>query len=142
MCGETDVPEKRPDRTLGGVHDTFWDYCAKGELRLQKCEPCGHYTWPPLEACEACGNGELTWQRLSGRGTVASWCTFERDYYYGVMPVPYDNVLVELEEGPLFLSNPQGFTWRETEIGMPVALAFVECEDSNGTFNLPVFAKA
>ena len=25
--------EKRPDRTLGGNHDTFWDWCGKGELR-------------------------------------------------------------------------------------------------------------
>jgi len=136
------MPQKRPDRTLGAPHDSFWDWCAKGELRLQECTGCGHYTWPPLEACEVCGSGELTWQRMSGRGRIASWCTFERDYYYGTMPLPYDTILVELEEGPLFLSNPEGFTWRDIAIGMPVQLTFLDCEDSAGAFSLPVFAKA
>ena len=56
---------------------------------------------------------------MSGRGTIASWCTFERDYYYGLLPIPWDTILVELEEGPLFISNPQGFTWRD--ITEPVA---------------------
>lgn len=134
------LTEKRPDRTLGGPHSEFWDWCAKGELRLQKCTSCGQYTWPPTEACEACG-GAMEWQRMSGRGKLASWCTFERPYYGDMMPVPYDTILVELEEGPLFLSNPQGYTWREMEVGMPVALAFVDCEDTNGGFQLPVFAR-
>jgi uncharacterized OB-fold protein len=135
------VPEKRPGRTLGGPHSAFWDWCAKGELRLQRCAACGKLSWPPVEACEHCGGGALTWERMSGRGTVAGWCTFERDYYGGIMPVPYDNILVELDEGPMFLSNPDGFTWREVAIGMPVTLRFVECEDANGVFQLPVFAK-
>ena len=136
------MPEKRPDRTLGPPHDTFWEWCAKGELRLQRCSACGQYSWPPLEACEHCGSRELAWERMSGRGTIASWCTFERDYYGGILPIPWDTILVELEEGPMFLSNPQGFSWRDIEIGMPVTLAFVECEDSAGTFSLPVFERA
>ena len=136
------MPEKRPDRTLGPPHDTFWEWCAKGELRLQRCSACGQYSWPPLEACEHCGSRELAWECMSGRGTIASWCTFERDYYGGILPIPWDTILVELEEGPMFLSNPQGFSWRDIEIGMPVTLAFVECEDSAGTFSLPVFERA
>lgn len=136
------MPEKRPDRTLGGPHDEFWNWCGKGELRLQQCSGCSGYSWPPVESCEHCGGGGLTWAPMSGRGTVASWCTFERDYYGGVMPVPYDNILVELEEGVLFLSNPRDFTWRDIVVGMAVELAFTECEDTNGRFSLPVFAKA
>ena len=135
------MPQKRPDRTLGGPHDAFWDWCARGELWLQTCTSCGHRTWPPVEACEACGSGGLDWERMSGRGRIASWCTFERDYYQGTLPLPYDTILVELEEGPLFLSNPAGFTRQEIEIGMPVALTFVDAEDSAGPFRLPVFAK-
>ena len=33
--------EKRPDRTLGLNHDTFWDWCGKGELRLQRIDAGG-----------------------------------------------------------------------------------------------------
>jgi uncharacterized OB-fold protein len=76
---------------------------------------------------------------MSGRGKLVSWCTFERDYYDRLLPMPWETILVELEEGPLFISNPQGFTWRDVTFGMPLRLAFVECEDDVGTFNLPVF---
>lgn len=79
---------------------------------------------------------------MSGRGTIVSWCTFERDYYNGLLPIPYDTILVELEEGPLFLGNPRGFGWRDITAGMAVKLAFLDCEDSAGPFRLPVFERA
>lgn len=135
------MAEQRPGRTLGGPHSEFWDWCARGELRVQRCEACGHRTWPPLEACENCGAAELSWDRMSGRGTIASWCSFERDYYGGILPMPWDTILVELEEGVMFLSNPKGFTCREIAVGMAVKLAFIEAEDANGRFSLPVFER-
>jgi uncharacterized OB-fold protein len=136
------VAERRPDRARGPVHDEFWAWCAKGELRLQRCAACGRYSWPPVQACEHCGGEHLEWAAMSGRGRVASWCTFERGYYEGVLPIPWNVILVELEEGPLFLSNPKGFTWAEISPDMPVRLSFVDCEDSAGAFHLPVFEKA
>jgi uncharacterized OB-fold protein len=136
------MAEKRPDRTRGGRHDEFWAWCGQGELRLQSCAACGRLCWPVVDACEHCGSDRLEWARMSGRGRIASWCTFEHDYYGGVLPIPYETILVELEEGPLFVSNPVGLTWREIAYGMPVKLAFLACEDSAGSFQLPVFAKA
>jgi len=133
------VPQRRPNRTLGPGHDEFWNWCQKGELRLQRCEDCSQYCWPAVQRCEHCDGTRLAWRPMSGRGTLVSWCTFERDYYDRLLPMPWETILVELEEGPLFISNPQGFTWREVAYGMPLALAFVECEDEAGTFNLPVF---
>jgi uncharacterized OB-fold protein len=134
--------QKRPGRTLGPGHDTFWGYCAERELRLQRCGACEKFAWPVVPACEHCGSADLRWERCSGRGRLVSWSTFERDYYQGVIPIPYDNILVELEEGPLFLSNPAGFTWAEAKPGMAVQVAFVACEDAAGRFELPVFEKA
>jgi uncharacterized protein len=133
------MAEKRPNRTLGPGHDTFWEHCAKGELRLQKCGSCSGLTWPVRETCELCGHGELTWERMSGRGKVVSWCSFERDYYHAMLPMPWDCILVELEEGPLFMSNPKGFTWRAIEPDMAVKVSFIACEDDGGAFSLPVF---
>ncbi len=129
----------RPPRTLGGVHETFWEYCGKGELRLQRCNDCQHITWPATEACESCGGKALSWEKMSGRGQLVSWCTFERDYYGGMLPMPWDTILVELEEGVMFISNPEGFSNDEAEPGMSVEVHFVECEDKNGAFKLPVF---
>ncbi len=135
------MTEKRPDRTLGNNHDTFWDWCGQGELRLQRCAGCDHMHWPVVQKCENCGTRAFAWERMSGRGKVVSWTTFERDYYRGLMPLPYDTILVELEEGPLFLSNPQGFGREDLAPDMPVTLAFLDAEDTAGAFKLPVFER-
>ena len=79
--------------------------------------------------------------RVSGRGRVVSWCTFGKRYY-DELPVPWDAILVELEEGPLFVSNPDVSVVTRSRMEMPVAVDFVEAEDEAGVFRLPVFRKA
>ncbi|HZS13259.1 MAG TPA: zinc ribbon domain-containing protein [Candidatus Dormibacteraeota bacterium] len=134
------MAERRPNRALGGPHDTFWAHCANGELRLQRCGACGHVSWPPVNACEECGDTGLTWERMSGRGRVIGWNTFHQRYYKELEP-PYDTLLVELEEGPLFIGNPLGFSNDEVRFEMPVQVAFLDCEDDAGAFRLPVFER-
>jgi uncharacterized protein len=134
------MTSRRPNRVLRPVDDQFWKFCSDGELRLQRCLDCSHISWPPAEECERCGRAHLNWELLSGRGTVVSWCTFERSYY-DILPLPWDTILVRLEEGPLFISNPAGFTGANTRAGMPVRVDFIDCEDDHGTFSLPVFAQ-
>lgn len=134
--------QTRPDRRLGPGHDAFWAWCNQGELRLQRCKDCGGLSWPVVAGCEHCGGNELAWEQMSGLGKVVSWCSFEHDYYRGMLPVPYETILVELAEGPLFISNSADFGWEDITFDMPVKLAFLDCEDSAGLFRLPVFAKA
>jgi len=134
--------QKRPDRTLGPGHDQFWQGCNESELHLQRCKVCGALTWPAANACANCGGTSLSWERMSGRGTLYSWCTFYQDYYRAALPLPWDTILVELEEGPLFVANPHGFSLDDARVGLPVKLAFIACEDSAGPFNLPVFELA
>jgi hypothetical protein len=136
------VAEKRPNRTFGAPHDAFWEWCARGELRIQRCGACRELNWPAVAACANCASPDLAWERMSGRGRIASVCTFERDYYGGMLPMPWETILVDLAEGVLFVSNPVGLTWRDLSIGMPVELRFTECEDDAGRFMLPVFAEA
>lgn len=135
------MAEKRPDRTLGYNHDTFWEWCGKDELRLQKCESCSKLAWPVVRKCEACGEQSFTWEPMSGRGKVVSWAAFQQDYYRGAIAVPYDTILVELDEGPLFIGNPKGFGWQDLTPDMPVKVAFLDAEDSAGEFKLPVFER-
>lgn len=131
--------QRRPNRTLGLAHDEFWAWCDKGELRLQRCSFCSTLSWPVTNSCDSCGNSDLEWARMSGRGKVVSWCTFERDYYDNLLPIPWDTILVELEEGPLFVSNPGNFSDKDITFDMEVQLAFLECEDDAGSFRLPIF---
>ena len=133
--------ERRPNRVRGTGHDQFWEFCGQGELRLQRCDACQHLSWPPVAECERCGLSDLTWDAMSGRGTVISSCTFERAYYGDVLTVPYDAILVELQEGPMFLSNPSGFGVEGLEPHTAVQVTFVDCEDDAGPFRLPVFER-
>lgn len=133
--------QTRPDRTLGPRHDEFWAWCERDELHLQRCESCGGLSWPVVDVCEHCRSEALDWEQISGLGKIVSWCSFEHDYYRGVLPIPYDTILVELDEGPMFISNPADFSRDEIEFGMRVKLSFIDCEDSAGPFRLPVFAK-
>jgi uncharacterized OB-fold protein len=135
-----EVGEPRPNRVRGHAHDEFWSYCDRGELRIQRCDVCRHLSWPPADACERCGREQLTWDLLTGWGRVVSWCTFERRYY-AELDVPWDTILVELDEGPLFIANPSGFTNDEVAQGMRVRVTFVDCEDAAGAFSLPVFER-
>ncbi len=136
------MAEQRPPRTVGPGHDDFWAWCDRGELRLQRCKDCGHMPWPVVQACENCGSEKLEFVPLSGTGKLVSWCTFERPYYGDMLPVPWDTIVVELDEGPFFLSNPKGFTNAEAQDGMKVRVAFIDCEDMHGAFKLPVFEQA
>ena len=136
------MTQRRPDRTLGHNHDIFWNFCAQDELHIQRCTACDKLVWPSARTCEFCGGEAFTWQRMSGRGKIVSWTAFVQDYYRGMMPVPYDTLLVELEEGPLFISNPLDFSYDDIVPGMPVELRFIDAEDSAGAFRLPIFARA
>lgn len=135
------MTQKRPNRVHGGVHDEFWAKCAQDELHVQRCAACGHLAWPAVTACEKCGSTDLAFERLSGKGRLVSWCTFERDYYRGMLPVPWPTILVALDEGPLFISNPQGFGAEDYRLDMPLRVTFMDCEDDAGAYRLPVFEK-
>ena len=38
----------------------YWDGCAAGELRIQRCASCGHVNVLPSRWCAACAVDELT----------------------------------------------------------------------------------
>jgi uncharacterized OB-fold protein len=134
------VSERRPNRTMSGPHAEFWEHCRSGELHLQRCPACGEVFWPPVERCERCG-GPIAWEPTSGLGTVTSWCTFEHRYYQE-LPVPWETILVELDEGPFFISNPHGFSCADATPEMRVQVVFIDCEDDFGPFFLPVFERS
>ena len=132
--------ERRPNRAVGPIHDEFWQFCSRRELRVQRCRECASYAWPPLDRCEQCGSPELEWQRMAGTGRLQSWATFEQKYY-DVLPIPWDTILVELDEGALFVSNPVDFSPDDMVLDMAVQVDFLDCEDDRGAFLLPAFRR-
>ena len=134
------MAERQPDRTLGPYHDTFWEFCNQGEFRLQRCASCGRHEWPPKPLCPGCLGEDHAWVRVSGTGTILTFCTLEQ-LYFSECPPPWRTIMVELDEGPLFISNPLGIPPDEIKRGTRVRVAFIDAEDAFGAFKLPVFQK-
>jgi uncharacterized protein len=44
------------------------------------------------------------------------------DYHRGLMLVPYDTIMVELDERPIFMSNPADFVYADMSYIMPVEI--------------------
>jgi len=78
----------------------FWEGCAAGELRFQRCGACAA---PQLHArtfCVRCGGTKLEWQKALGTGTVYALTSVARaptDEFRAL--APYLIVLVDLDEG-------------------------------------------
>jgi uncharacterized OB-fold protein len=117
--------------------EPYWEYCAKHELRLQKCSSCGHVRMPPSVLCPKCLSEKSEWAKLTGRGKVWSWVVFHQVYYPGYADdVPYNTAIIELEEGPRMHANVVECDNSDIYIGMPVEVLFKQIDDE---VHLPVF---
>jgi uncharacterized protein len=79
----------------------FWEYAARGELRVQTCADCGEPRFPPRPCCPHCRSFEHEWRPLSGRGRIWSYVfphpPLLPDY---AEQAPYNVILVELADAP------------------------------------------
>lgn len=76
----------------------FFEWCGRGELRLQRWRSNGLLSYPPGVASPWDGTAEFEWDAVEGRGTVVSYC----EVHHPIMPafrerVPYHTLLVELD---------------------------------------------
>ena len=129
----------RATPTVDDGNRMFWDACAAGELRVQRCITCGHLRYPISTVCPECLSEDAAWELLSGRGTVVSFCIFRHAYNEAWRDrLPYNVALIQLEEGPRMLSNVHGVSPDEIRVGLEVKVAF-EVEQG---FSIPVFERA
>ncbi|MFJ3586246.1 Zn-ribbon domain-containing OB-fold protein [Streptomyces sp. NPDC090127] len=79
----------------------FWEYAARGELRIQDCADCGELRFPPRPCCPHCQSFASEWRLMSGRGRIWSYVLphppLLPDY---AAQAPYNAVIVELAEAP------------------------------------------
>jgi uncharacterized protein len=131
----------------------FFEYAAKGELRMQTCANCGDVRFPPRPMCPHCQSTDSAWKRMSGRGTVWSFAV----PHPPLLPAyaafaPYPVVVVELEEdrrlrlvGNLVPSADAAIDAIDPatiEIGQPVRVAFREIEGTTVACWIPVTDEA
>ncbi len=110
------LPEPTP------VSRPFWDGCAAGELRYQRCAGCGRAAFDPAWACRSCGS-DLEWQVSAGLGEVYSHSVVWRPQT-PEFTTPYAVVIVALDEGFHLLTNLVGCTVADVRTGLRVRVAF------------------
>ena len=57
---------------LEKVVATFYEKLEEGKIMGRKCPKCGNVEFPPVYACNACGNYETEWYEISGKAKVHS----------------------------------------------------------------------
>ncbi len=120
----------KPLPRLDDPNRPHWEGALAGELRLQQCAGCGLHRFPARRHCAGCGSQESHWTAVSGRGTVWSHCLFHKAYFPGFSgELPYNVVLVKLEEGALLYSNLVGVPNERIRIGMAVEAHFERVSD-------------
>ena len=117
----------------------FWDGCAAGELRLQRCTSCdaGHY-FPPRPFCPRCLSDQVEWETVSGRGTLHTYVINHRAAP-GFEP-PYAIAVVQLDEGPRMMGNITGVdqTPEALELDMALQVTF----EVRGEMHVPIWEPA
>lgn len=116
----------------------FWDGCAAGVLRLQRCQPCQEFYFPPRPFCPQCLSTDVQWQDASGRGTLHTYIINHRPA--PGFEAPYAIAVVQLEEGPRMMSNIVNIdnTPEKLELDMALQVTF----EPRGEMMLPVFEPA
>jgi len=115
----TDSSESVPDDATA----PFWAGLREGVLDLPRCRSCAELVWYPRSQCPRCMSADLSWERLSGRGTVYSFTVNRRGQgAYRGRP-PFVLAYVELEEGPRVMSHVVGVDPEEVRVGVPVRLS-------------------
>ena len=116
---------QKPLPELTDENRPFWDACREGRLSMQKCRACGHIRYPISRVCPNCLSEQTEWVSLSGRGEVMSRMVFHQVYHKAFSgDIPYNVVLVQLDEGPRMFSNVVGVPNDAVQVGMRVAVTF------------------
>jgi len=114
----------------------FWDGCARNELLLQRCSACGTFRHPPSAVCPNCLSAQHEWVAVGGRGTVYTFAVVRQALAKAWEDkVPYTVAVIELEEGPRFLTELVGIDPDAVTIGLPVEVSFTQRDD----VTLPLF---
>jgi uncharacterized OB-fold protein len=128
------IPEPTPET------QPFWDGCAAGELRIQRCLDCGKPYFYPRPICPSCGSTKVEWFTTTGRATLYSYVINHRPAPGFEADGPYAIAVVELAEGPRMMTNITGVpnTPEDLILDMELQVAF----ERRGDVSIPVFAPA
>lgn len=137
MTSANDFEALRPQPDPTPETKGYWEAAKNHELAIQRCVECKTFRHHPRPMCPECFSLESEWEPVSGRGTVYSYAIVNQFLHpHWSDSVPYNVVLVELEEGIRIVSNLVDCPNESIEIGMPVTVVF---EEISSEITLPLF---
>ena len=81
---------------------TYYETLKEGKVLARKCPACGNVEWPPVYACNVCGNYVTEWIELSKKAQVLELyvptAMSMKPAYKSLEPYAY--AWIKLEEGP------------------------------------------
>lgn len=121
---------------LTEVNRGFWEAVERHRLQVQRCGECGELRYPPAARCPRCLSGGWRWREVSGHGELLSYVVVHQRYHPAWADrVPYNVVLVQLDEGPRMFSNVLPFARTDLTVGMRLRVVY---DDEDG-LTLPRF---
>jgi uncharacterized protein len=121
-----------PQPTISGEADLiFWQFLREGEFRLQRCQECGRWRYPPAALCDQCLSEEAEWLPVQGEGRLLSWATFHHRYF-SILDPPYVVGAVLLPEGPLVCASMRGAGQEHMELDRRVVAVIDDAILENG----------
>jgi len=124
-----------PPLTMGTRE--YWISASSGKFAIPYCSACSRFHYYPRLICPYCGSEGITLGEVTGRATVYSHTTVHLRLHPlpEDWPVPFVVALVELEEGPVMMTNIVNCEPSRVEIGMELKVTF-------GPSTFPVFQPA
>jgi hypothetical protein len=110
--------------------EAYWKAAREGRLLLRRCTSCAEVHHYPRSLCPFC-LGETFWETAAGTGLI---------YSYSIMAKaeqPYAIAYVQLDEGPILMTNIVDTPETDIRIGARVSLAFRDSEGEDTP--LPMF---
>ena len=109
----------------------FFAAASRGQLLIKRCRACGRFLAPQRETCDGCTSEVLEWTPASGKGTLYSYVFMHQVLHPAFREeVPYNLIVVELDEGPRLTSNLVGTPDDQIRVGMRVEAVFEQLSDA------------
>ena len=127
---DTELLRRFPDTNIGHDDKDFYRGWLERELRIKRCNSCGHWHHPPRPVCPKCWSFDVDAVAVSGRGVIhlLIWLhqgpPTEGVDYSGGYPV----ATIELEEqaGLRYTSTVIDADRSQLRVGLEVELAWIE----------------
>jgi uncharacterized protein len=136
-----EIKMKEYDRPLPEIMTSlkpYWDGAKRHELMVYKCQNCGAYYFPNSD-CMRCDKPKMEWVRARGKGKIYTFVIYHTAYNDKWKDlIPYNVAWIELDEGPIIMSNITGCKNKDLYINMPVKAVF---DDINSEITLPRFTR-